>query len=222
MKTIILNLYEFDELSIKAQERVINRERWNIMEQCMDCYGMDYQESLKGFDMLMGTKACDYNVGYSGYDFDYRIDDAPIYENPVDTDKDIYPGDLRGRLLFRYINNNIMPRITKGKYIHGRNGRHRYSKVILEYKDNCPLTGTCCDLHVLKPIIDYYESWSAYPDGFSLEDLIELCYDSLFKSWHEEYGYIADNEATIREELHNNQYESLLYHENGDEYGYDN
>lgn len=216
MKTIILNLYEFDELSIEAQGRVMEKERWNIMEQCMDCYGMDYEESLKGFDMLMGTKACDYNVGYSGYSFNYRIDDMPIYENPIDPDKDIYPGDLRGKLLFRYINNNIMPYITKGKYIHGRHGRHRHSKVILEYKDNCPLTGTCCDFYVLKPIIDYYESWSTYPEDFSLEDLIELCYDSLFKSWHEEYEYLADDKERIREELHNNQYENLHYHENGE------
>lgn len=32
MKEIVLKLYEFDELSKDSQERIIERERWNIME----------------------------------------------------------------------------------------------------------------------------------------------------------------------------------------------
>lgn len=32
MKEIVLKLYEFDELSKDSQERIIERERWNVME----------------------------------------------------------------------------------------------------------------------------------------------------------------------------------------------
>lgn len=39
MKKIVLKLYEFDELSKDSQERIIEREHWNVMEQCMDAYG---------------------------------------------------------------------------------------------------------------------------------------------------------------------------------------
>lgn len=99
MKEIVLKLYEFDELSKDSQEKIIERERWNVMEQCMDAYSIDYQESMKAF-----------------------------------------------------------------------------------------------------------------------EDLIGRCYDSFFKSWHEEYEYWADNEDAIREGLHHNQYEDRLYYENGDVY----
>ena len=111
MKTIYLSLYKFDELSKEAQQNVIEKERWNIMWQCMDCYGSDYKASLEKFDTLMGTEACDYSVDYSGYDFNYKINDMVICVNPIDCDKDIYPNNLCGKLLFRYINNNIMPYI---------------------------------------------------------------------------------------------------------------
>lgn len=42
MKTITLQLYTFDELSEEVQKEIIERERWNIMDQCMEAYGSDY------------------------------------------------------------------------------------------------------------------------------------------------------------------------------------
>ena len=57
-----------------------------------------------------------WNVGYSGYSFDFMFDDLLYHEDPYDCDKDICLSDLCGKLLFRYINNNIMPYITKGRY----------------------------------------------------------------------------------------------------------
>lgn len=108
---------------------------------------------------------------------------------------------------------------TSGKYIDGKyKYRHKYSRVMFDYGDNCPLTGMCYDYYLLKPIIDYYNAWCTYPEDFSLEDLMRQCYDNFFKSWHEEYEYWADNEDAIREELHHNQYEDRLYYENGDVY----
>lgn len=35
MKKIVLKLYEFDELSKDSQERIIEREHWNVMEHGM-------------------------------------------------------------------------------------------------------------------------------------------------------------------------------------------
>lgn len=108
---------------------------------------------------------------------------------------------------------------TSGKYIDGKyKYRHKYSRVMFDYGDNCPLIGMCYDYYLLKPIIDYYNVWCTYPEGFSLEDLIEKCYNSFFKTWHEEYEYWADDEDAIREELHYNQYEDRLYYEDGDVY----
>ena len=36
MKTITLQLYTFDELSEEVQKEIIERERWNIMDQCLE------------------------------------------------------------------------------------------------------------------------------------------------------------------------------------------
>lgn len=212
MKKIVLKLYEFDELSKDSQERIIEREHWNVMEQCMDAYGIDYKKSMKAFEDMTDTRVYNWEVGYERYDFSYGFKyKDPIYEHPTDYHRDIFPENLCGKLLFRYINNNIMPYIikgkyfsTSGKYIDGKyKYRHKYSRVMFDYGDNCPLTGMCYDYYLLKPIIDYYNAWCTYPEDFSLEDLMRQCYDNFFKSWHEEYEYWADNEDAIREEPEN-------------------
>ena len=178
---------------------------------------------MKSFEKLTDTEACDWNVGYSGYSFDFMFDDLLYYEDPYDCDKDICLSDLRGKLLFRYINNNIMPYITQGRY-YSSSGKYinekytykyRRSRIIKSVGDDCPLTGMCYDFYLLEPIIKYYKTWCSYPDNFSLTDLIEQCYDSFFKCWHEEYEYWANDENAIREELHNNQYEDRLYYMDG-------
>ena len=96
-----------------------------------------------------------------------------FFECPVNCDNDIYAEDLCGKLLFRYINNNIMPYITHGQYystsgecIDGkRTYKHRRSRVIKSLED-CPLTGMCYDYYLLEPIIKYYKTWCSYPDNF--------------------------------------------------------
>lgn len=226
MKMINLNLYEFDELSKEVQQKVIEKERWNIMGQCMDCYGSEYKASLEAFEKLTNTNACNWYVDYCGYGFNFKCNDnSPVFECPVDNEKDVYADELCGKLLFRYIENNIIPYITKGKYfskgkyIDGKyNCKYKYSRVIFDYRDNCPLTGTSYDYSLIQPIVDYYESWCSYPANFSLTDLIGQCYDGFFKSWHEDYEYWADNEDAICEELRYNQYEDRLYYEDGDVY----
>lgn len=227
MKTINLTVFSFDELSENVQKKIIERERWNVMEQCMDAYGIDYKKSMKAFENLTNTEVYNYKVRYSTYYFCYKFKYGdPIYEHPTDYHCDIYPENLCGKLLFRYINNNIMPYIIKGKYfsmsgkyIDGKyKYKHKYSRVMFDYGDNCPLTGMCYDYYLLKPIIDYYNAWCTYPEDFSLEDLMRQCYDNFFKSWHEEYEYWADDEDAIHEELHHDQYEDRLYYENGDVY----
>lgn len=121
MKEIVLKLYEFDELSKNSQERIIERERWNIMDCCMEAYGADYISTMKSFGDLTNTEVYGWEVGYTRYDFRFKFKyNDPIYCHPTDYDKDIYPNNLCGKLLFRYINNNIMPRIIKGRYFSTR------------------------------------------------------------------------------------------------------
>lgn len=92
MKEIVLKLYEFDELSKDSQERIIERERWNIMDCCMEAYGADYISTMKSFGDLTNTEAYGWEVGYTRYDFRFKFKyNDPIYCHPTDYDKDIYP-----------------------------------------------------------------------------------------------------------------------------------
>lgn len=78
MKTITLQLYTFDELSDEVQKEIIERERWNIMEQCMEGYGSDYVTSLRAFEKLTNTQSYSWSVNYSGYDFNFKCSYNPI------------------------------------------------------------------------------------------------------------------------------------------------
>lgn len=222
MKTISLTLYSFDDLQADVQKQIIEKERWNIMDSCMDAYGTDYQKTLKKFQELTDTYVRGWEVGYCGYHYRVDSDKGPFYENPLDYDKDICYDELSGKLMFRYIHNNIIPYITQSKHYFGKqrweDGKFiwpsRYSRIVKTFKD-CPLTGACYDNDILEPLLKYYQSWPTYPANYTYKDLMKECYESFFKSWHEEYEYWADDEDAIREELHHNQYEDRLYYEDG-------
>lgn len=80
MKKIVLRLYEFDELSKDSQEKIIERERWNVMDCCMEAYGDDYISTMKSFGDLTNTEAYDWEVGYTRYDFRFKFKyNDPIY-----------------------------------------------------------------------------------------------------------------------------------------------
>lgn len=96
MKKIVLKLYEFDELSKDSQERIIEREHWNVMEQCMDAYGIDYKKSMKAFEDMTDTRVYNWEVGYERYDFSYEFKyKDPIYEHPTDYHRDIFPEEAQ-------------------------------------------------------------------------------------------------------------------------------
>ena len=64
MKTINLTVFSFDELSENVQKKIIEREHWNVMEQCMDAYGIDYKQSMKALEDMTDTRVYNWEVGY--------------------------------------------------------------------------------------------------------------------------------------------------------------
>lgn len=140
MKKIVLKLYEFDELPKDSQERIVECERWNVMKQCMDAYDIDYKKSMEAFEDLTDTKVYDWEVGYKRYDFSYEFKyEDPIYEHPTDYHRDIFPENLCGKLLFRYIN------FDKASYYF----LYKSLIVIVLFSEVgiCVLDGICCPLH---------------------------------------------------------------------------
>lgn len=86
----------------------------NVNTRRYVCHSIDVSDlvkaSMKAFGELTNAKVYDYEVGYSTCNFSYGFKHS-----------DIFTENLCGKLLFRYIDNNIMPYIIKGKcsYVSG-------------------------------------------------------------------------------------------------------
>lgn len=147
MKEIVLKLYEFDELSKDSQERIIERERWNIMDCCMEAYGADYISTMKSFGDLTNTEAYGWEVGYTRYDFRFKFKyNDPIYCHPTDYDKvinfekcegnylDVYPliGAVLQKEVRRVLGENANKDIYRNMKIKATKYRNDY-RVWLDY-----------------------------------------------------------------------------------------
>lgn len=220
MKTVNITLYTFDDLSEDVQKEIIESERWNIMDACMDAYGTDYRASLKEFEELINVRCTSWSVNYCTFFYRFQVHKEEAFEwrRTDNSDYDyIKLSSLKGKLLMRYLQSYILPYIIKGKYF-GKlvgtypNAKHfkRYSKVLREC--SCPMTGAIYDHYLLDPILQYIQK----PDeSMTYRHLIDMCLHSFFDTWHKEYEYWGDDENAIREELHNNHYEDRLYYKDG-------
>lgn len=106
MKEIVLKLYEFDELSKDSQERIIERERWNIMDCCMEAYGDDYISTMKSFGDLTNTEAY-------GWEYGAKILIEKLNNVPVDSWEQYLVDLLKGKprskepvYFMKYVKNN--------------------------------------------------------------------------------------------------------------------
>ena len=106
MKEIVLKLYEFDELSKDSQERIIERERWNIMDCCMEAYGADYISTMKSFGDLTNTEAY-------GWEYGAKILIEKLNNVPVDSWEQYLVDLLKGKprskepvYFMKYVKNN--------------------------------------------------------------------------------------------------------------------
>nr|DAG13775.1 MAG TPA: hypothetical protein [Caudoviricetes sp.] len=106
MKEIVLKLYEFDELPKDSQERIIERERWNIMDCCMEAYGDDYISTMKSFGDLTNTEAY-------GWEYGAKILIEKLNNVPVDSWEQYLVDLLKGKprskepvYFMKYVKNN--------------------------------------------------------------------------------------------------------------------
>ena len=83
MKTINLTVFSFDELSENVQKKIIERERWNVMEQCVDAYGIDYKKSMKAFEDMTDTRVYNWEVGYERYDLVMSLNTRILFMNTL-------------------------------------------------------------------------------------------------------------------------------------------
>jgi hypothetical protein len=205
MKTISINLYQFDELSEEAKQNAIDHFRESELFYT-PFYVDEANNTLEKFCDIFSIKyrSIDYLEPYRN-DYSIHLDDNILA--------------LTGQRLANYIWNNHKKDIFKGKYYgklvktfkdgspievskeHPAGMRHikRYSKILLD--NSCVLTGVCYDQDVLDPIYKFLE----HPKELTIEELIDRCIKNLCKSVRSEYEYQTSNEG-LTEYINNNDY----------------
>lgn len=228
MITKTINLYKYDELSEAAKDRI--RDEWRGCGDIMDAYNSDYEAVLEKFSKICNIDVYDWSVGLCGSQFRFNCEGCPyeVYDSEGYVDDYIELASLSGKLLFRYVLNNIIPYIIKGKYYstggHYDENRkyhykYRHSRVIMDdevEKGVCPLTGYYADCDIIEPIMKYYRAWTTYPADYTYEDLMGECLSAFFDVWEKDYEWQNSDEA-IDEAIEVN-WDDKLYFEDGTEY----
>lgn len=223
----IINLYEYRELSADAKNRI--RDEWRTYD-VMDAYNGDYESVLKEFSEICNVNVYEWEVGLYRSSFRFKCDGYPyeVCDKDGYVDEYIALESLSGKLLFRYVLNNIIPHIVKGKY-HSTghtdaNGKYTYksrrSRVVMECEPErgaCPLTGYYADCDILEPIMKYYRTWASYPSDYTYEDLMNECLSAFFDVWEHDYEYQNSDEA-VDESIECNWGDKLFFAD-GTEYG---
>lgn len=212
MKQITIRLYKFEELSEQAQESVILRERNNIAERHMEWVSSDIRATVSEFEKLTDCRIefCSYGTPLVYFNRDITVYTGDCEPTSIDS--------LSGKLLFRYISNEIMPYVVKNKTYYGKNGKKRTSHILA---DTCnglvTLTGLWCDYEILKPLFDYYKKgWRK--DNRTYHELINDCAASISDTYDMERNYAYSDEFTRQELTESSLYENTLYFADGTEY----
>lgn len=214
MKELKVKLYHFDELPTDAQRIVIDRSRNEISRLSDEDNIIDFDRTINAFGLLTHTSV-DFD-NYGGHTMRFTDDYAGLGQYGWN-----YPlfglDNLANGLCWRYIDNNIMPYLTKGKaFIMWRDGKYkkRTSRVLLKCSaDEYPLTGIYTDEAILKPLFNAYRARCEY---YSYKDIMDECYDSINALWEQEHAYGLTDEY-VRQELECN-HDDILYYEDGTEY----
>ncbi len=228
MKEVKVKLYKFNELSEEVRKQIAKRDSFEIMEFVMECHNSEWEGSLKHFEDATGFSAKKWEVGYGVNSFQTEIPDEPVmgsYNFPVCAE------DCKGKLLFRWCC-HFIDKTIKGKYYgklvpHAKDSEHpagvehiyRHSKVLLEAIEGgwCPWTGVCTDCSLVEPIVDFYLNYhrGKFAKDYSLEDLIDDCFEKFFNEWQSEYDAYGDNENGCVEEFIDANSEGDWFYENG-------
>lgn len=183
MKTIEVTLYEYEELSERAQERALT----DYMSHGNDFDMREPTNTLNKFESIFPIKIRDWEFGGGQSAISFRFTGSEDIEN------------LTGWRLATYIWNNYRDYIYSHKYYSTRgcwiDGKYHYksrrSNIIICSED-CPLTGTCYDNDILDPIWKFLKK----PDETTtFESLLDDCLQSWLNECEKEDEYRSSKEA---------------------------
>tara|TARA_R110002020_G_scaffold334555_2_gene549801 strand:- start:10520 stop:11131 length:612 start_codon:yes stop_codon:yes gene_type:complete len=192
MKTLEIQLFNFEELSKESKENAIQQ-----IEGTRDYFYIwdESYQTVKKFNYIFDLKE-----GYNSW-LNYQSNFDENIEN------------LKGLRLRKYILNNYFNSLYKGKYystsgyFDDKNKYHykkRYSKC--QFENCCVLTGLCYDDDILKPIyelIEYKKENRQYLDNINIYDIFNSCFDNLKNSIENEIQYNESKEGIIEHIISN-------------------
>lgn len=177
MKTKVINLYSFSELSEEAKERAIEHYRYSERDYFFDD---EIESIIKGLDFF-GFKTMDYSVDYSSA---ARSSFSITNTNEFDED------NLIGVRLWKWLKNQ------KGSIIPAYGEKYKYKDV---YESSCPFTGYYMD----EVLLDTFRNFLKSPNSRkSLNDLIEEAIEACLYAIQQDYEY-QNTDEYIKEELEN-------------------
>ena len=206
MRTEVISIYQFEELSPEAKETA---RQWCRNLEDYEPYTSEAWNSLQKFSELTGIDAqsldfCNGDIRYSTGNIDDRV------------------LNLSGARLLSYVWNNYGA-AWKGKYYSKTRATStpnkyqyvcRYSKIAIS-PDNCPFTGIVYDDILLKPFADLWKiNGLKTLNNTTLMDFLTDCISNLEKAIRNEYGYMQTAEY-IDDLINANGYE---FNENGSRY----
>jgi hypothetical protein len=189
MKEVTVKLYEFDELSDEAKERVINEQR-KLEEEMLWDYGDKIKDSMFSMLAYMGITVKDWSLGLGRSHMSFDIIDG-TYDNYA------LPS-MSGKRLYAWFENNLfgllrIPFTGKQRWEFSRFGKaYRAGNV-----KPCPFTGVCYD----EDFIQYINK--SLKDGNDLETLLLGLPQEFKKLLNSEYDYRTSEEG-IKEYLDSN------------------
>ena len=186
MKTKIINIYSFDELSAEAKENALN----NFRENQTEIFWMDETiESLKSlFENCNGISLKDYSLGecHSWIRVEFTNDEVE---------------EFSGKRAMAWIENNLLSNIRISFYGNKRKELRKYGKYY--YADNikpCPFTGYCVDDDLLNDLIKEIK------EGTDLKTAFEGLASTVQRIIQNEWEY-QNSEEYIAEHFEANEYE---------------
>lgn len=168
MKTVVVNYYTIDELKEVSLEGYYNAFNQYEKSQFENGYNWHNEAiaSVKKFLEMFECQLIEFVIG-SVYGDDFKYSSIHLWDDELEIEK------MHGEKLKQYL-----------QLEHG---------TTLENWDECPLTGYCFDITLLKPLHEFM-SGEKYQDS-TLKDLIDLALHYAIEEVDADYEYQCGYEA---------------------------
>lgn len=188
MIEVTLQLFPFEELSPKSQERAVNICRKEVASHRQELDNIDFQDTLYGIEKVLGINVKSLDVD-DGITYSFLSD----HWNELSDDP---------KFLLRYLNNVVFPNASKGKYFSSFKSKNfvgRRSKILTESEWN--FTGAKSDHSASE---DISNALDAVKRGWSIHRFVwNLLYN--FSSAWNDTALVNRSDEAVKESLMNEE-----------------